>query len=235
MHHIDRVIRQYGGEQPVPRLPIDVTRHISSTGCGDDVWWPDRLSTWYDGWRRRRSPEVLLTVHFEGDPRGTQQYYEWYARVARRGRFLSRTADLVDPRWTLAPAGIPAAAVHPRDDLVMPDDALTPRWRQAQEPRPRQAAPVRGKLSRRDQRRRLRMVEVGAAAHVAEELAEEQQEYDQHGPWVPTYSSPPAMGFPVFDPSRIGSEYATPPSYQTPSSYHSQSFHGHSAPFPSTT
>ncbi|MED6164753.1 hypothetical protein PIB30_093209 [Stylosanthes scabra] len=28
----------------------------------------------------------------------------------------------------------------------------------------------------------------------------------QHGPWIPTYSSPPVMGFPVFDPSHIGSE-----------------------------
>ncbi|MED6203136.1 hypothetical protein PIB30_112670, partial [Stylosanthes scabra] len=54
-------------------------------------------------------------------------------------------------------------------------------------------------------------------------------------PWVPTYSSPPVIGFPVFDPSRIGSEYATPPSYQAPSSYHSQSFYGHSAPPPSGT
>ncbi|MED6174515.1 hypothetical protein PIB30_069759, partial [Stylosanthes scabra] len=43
----------------------------------------------------------------------------------------------------------------------------------------------------------------------------------QHVPWVPTYSYPPIIGFPVFDPSRIGSEYATPPSYQAPSSYHS--------------
>ncbi|MED6128172.1 hypothetical protein PIB30_095060 [Stylosanthes scabra] len=57
----------------------------------------------------------------------------------------------------------------------------------------------------------------------------------QHGAWVSTYSSPLAVGFSVFDPSRIGSEYATPPSYQAPSSYHSQSFHGHSAPFPSAT
>ncbi|MED6160869.1 hypothetical protein PIB30_055282 [Stylosanthes scabra] len=296
----------------------------------------------------RRSPEVLVTVHFGGDPRGTQQYYEWYACVARRGRFLSRAVHLADPRWTLAPASIPAAVVHSRDDLVMPDDAPAPRRRQAQEPRPRQAAPVKGKLSSCDQRRRLRMVEVGAAAHVAEEQAEEQREYDrqdehvdhgeaqahddhahhandqqdpsmspsgmisfspaaarafpsparagtssqpeigpdhpapftahtqdhtgldellyhmstcppaefaslastfrmtrashdpagassshasppppppsvdvQHGPWVPTYSTPPAIGFPVFDPSRIGSEYATPPSYQAPSSYHS--------------
>ncbi|MED6115236.1 hypothetical protein PIB30_088460 [Stylosanthes scabra] len=222
----------------------------------------------------------------------------------------------------------------------MPDDAPAPRRRQPQVPWPRQAAPARGKLSHRDQRRRLRMVEVGAAAHVDEEWAEEQREYDHqdepvdggdaqfqddhqdpsispsgmisfspdaarafpsparagtssqpeigphqpapfaadtqeqagldellyhmstcppaefaslastyrmtraghdlagassshappppppppsdvhHVPWVPTYSSPPVIGFPVFDPSRIGSEYATPPSYQAPSSYH---------------
>ncbi|MED6148469.1 hypothetical protein PIB30_053454 [Stylosanthes scabra] len=107
MHHIDRVIRQYGGEQPVPRLPVDVTRYMSSIGREDDVWRPQRLSTWYEGWQRRRSPEVLVTVHFGGDPRGTQQYYVWFARVARRGRFLSRAADLADPRWTLGPAGIP--------------------------------------------------------------------------------------------------------------------------------
>ncbi|MED6226824.1 hypothetical protein PIB30_107534, partial [Stylosanthes scabra] len=78
MHHIDRVIRQYGGEQPVPRLPVDVTRYMSSTGRGDDVWWPQRLSTWYEGWQRRRSPEVLVTVHGGGDPRGHQQYYQQY-------------------------------------------------------------------------------------------------------------------------------------------------------------
>ncbi|MED6154747.1 hypothetical protein PIB30_115714, partial [Stylosanthes scabra] len=80
---------------------------MSSTGRGDDVWWPQRLSTWYEGWQRRWSPEVLVTVHGGGDPRGHQQYYEWFARVARRGRFRSRAADLADPRWTLGPAGIP--------------------------------------------------------------------------------------------------------------------------------
>ncbi|MED6186631.1 hypothetical protein PIB30_068572 [Stylosanthes scabra] len=31
----------------------------------------------------------------------------------------------------------------------------------------------------------------------------------QHGQWILTYSSPPVMGFSVFDPIRIGSEYAT--------------------------
>ncbi|MED6162041.1 hypothetical protein PIB30_066580 [Stylosanthes scabra] len=57
----------------------------------------------------------------------------------------------------------------------------------------------------------------------------------KHGPWIPTYSSPPVMGFPVFDPSRVESEYATPLPYHAPSSYHSHSFDKHSAPIPTMT
>ncbi|MED6217707.1 hypothetical protein PIB30_020162 [Stylosanthes scabra] len=45
-----------------------------------------------------------------------------------------------------------------------------------------------------------------------------------HGPWCPTYSSPPMMGTPAFYPRTIGHEWATPPSYNAPSSYHSQSY-----------
>ncbi|MED6128659.1 hypothetical protein PIB30_100017 [Stylosanthes scabra] len=53
-----------------------------------------------------------------------------------------------------------------------------------------------------------------------------------HGPWCLTYSSPPMMGTPAFDPRTIGHEWATPPSYNAPSSYHSQSYDRHSAPLP---
>ncbi|MED6202965.1 hypothetical protein PIB30_110848, partial [Stylosanthes scabra] len=120
---------------------------MSSTGRGDDVWWPERLATWYEGWRGRGSPQVLVTVH-EGDLRGTQRYYDWFAAAARHGRFLSRAADLADPRWNMAPPGIPADAIYPRDELVMPEDAPAPRRRGDHQPRPRQAAPARGKLSR---------------------------------------------------------------------------------------
>ncbi|MED6209816.1 hypothetical protein PIB30_058296 [Stylosanthes scabra] len=59
MHHVDRVLRQYGGEQPVPRAPVDVTRYMSSTGRGEDVWWPERLSTWYNAWRPGEPLEYL--------------------------------------------------------------------------------------------------------------------------------------------------------------------------------
>ncbi|MED6199067.1 hypothetical protein PIB30_072460 [Stylosanthes scabra] len=70
MHHVDRVIRQYGGEQPIPRSPVDMTRFMFATGRGDDVWWLERLQEWYDGWRHQRTPEVMVTVH-DGDLRGT--------------------------------------------------------------------------------------------------------------------------------------------------------------------
>ncbi|MED6169385.1 hypothetical protein PIB30_020861 [Stylosanthes scabra] len=138
MHHIDRVIRQYGGEQLVPRHPVDVTRFMNITARGDDVWWPTRLQTWYDGWGRRRSPEVMVTVHACGDQRGIRQYYDWYVGVA---------------------AGI-------RDELTMPDDAPAPRRRTTREPPPRTAVPVRGRVRRRDQRRRTRMLLAGAAAQM---------------------------------------------------------------------
>ncbi|MED6196472.1 hypothetical protein PIB30_047808 [Stylosanthes scabra] len=36
-----------------------------------------------------------------------------------------------------------------------------------------------------------------------------------HAPWVPTYSSPPVIGFPVFDPSRIGSDAPLPSGTQS--------------------
>ncbi|MED6223021.1 hypothetical protein PIB30_069993 [Stylosanthes scabra] len=167
MHHVDRVIRQYGGEQLIPRSPVDVTRFMFVTGRDDDMWWPERRQEWYNGWRRRRTPEVMVTVH-DGDLRGTQQYYEWFARVARHGRFLSRGGDLADPWWYLAPPDIPPAAIHPRDELVMLDDAPAPCRQGGHEPRPWQATPARGKLSLRDQRQRTRMLVVGAAAHLEE-------------------------------------------------------------------
>ncbi|MED6114688.1 hypothetical protein PIB30_082847 [Stylosanthes scabra] len=178
MHHIERVIRQYGGEQPIPRAPVDVTRWMNVTARGDDVWWPHRLATWYAGWMRRGTKEVMVSVH-AGDPRGTQEYFGWYLHAVRPDRFLSREEDLLDPRWNIPPPDIPAAAAHERDDLVMPGDEPAPRRRVAPEPRPRQAALARGKLTRRDQRRRARMLVAGAAAHLDEERAEEQQEYDR--------------------------------------------------------
>ncbi|MED6122635.1 hypothetical protein PIB30_041576 [Stylosanthes scabra] len=102
---------------------------MTSTARGDDVWWPTRLEPWYDGWRRRRSPEVMVTIHAGGDLRGTWQYYDWYVGAATGIRFLTRAADLNDPRWNMAPPDLPAEPVYARDELTMPADAPAPRRR----------------------------------------------------------------------------------------------------------
>ncbi|MED6137369.1 hypothetical protein PIB30_064445 [Stylosanthes scabra] len=39
-----------------------------------------------------------------------------------RGRFLSLTSRLDDPRWMFAPLDLPVSATHPRDELNMLED-----------------------------------------------------------------------------------------------------------------
>ncbi|MED6199573.1 hypothetical protein PIB30_077188 [Stylosanthes scabra] len=112
MHHVDRVLRQYGGEQPVPRAPVDLTRLMTSTGRGEDRWWPDTLRSWYDGWRGRGSQQAAVGV----------------------GRFLSQGRRLDDPRWMFAPPDLPFTTTHPRDDLAMPEEAPARRRRPPQPP-----------------------------------------------------------------------------------------------------
>ncbi|RYR61124.1 hypothetical protein Ahy_A04g018251 [Arachis hypogaea] len=60
-HHIDRV-----------------KRYLTTTGRGENVWWPDRLQQWYDGWRQRFDPSRRITVHHTFDTRPTREYYDWW-------------------------------------------------------------------------------------------------------------------------------------------------------------
>ncbi|MED6184305.1 hypothetical protein PIB30_046176 [Stylosanthes scabra] len=127
MHHVDRVLRQYGGEQPVPMAPVDLTRLMTSTGRGEDRWWPDTLNRWYDGWRGRGNREMTL--------------------------------DVCSPDLSVT-------TTHPRDDLVMPEDAPGHRRRAeamgtGRRP-PANADPQRPPANARDRRRRERIgVRVG--------------------------------------------------------------------------
>ncbi|RYR15298.1 hypothetical protein Ahy_B04g072023 [Arachis hypogaea] len=61
-HHVDRVKRQY----------------LTTTSRGENVWWPDRLQQWYDGWRQRFDPSRRITVHHTFDTRPTGEYYDWW-------------------------------------------------------------------------------------------------------------------------------------------------------------
>ncbi|MED6211460.1 hypothetical protein PIB30_073852 [Stylosanthes scabra] len=218
MHHIDRVLRQYGREQPVPRDSVDVTRFMTSTDRGDNRWWPDTLISWYDGWRARGTREVLVTIHECRDFRGTQEYFTWYV-AACRGRFLSRGTRLDDPRWMIVPLDLPVSTIHPRDELTMPEDALARRRRGEQALRRGRRPPVQAVLPRappnaRDRRQRERMGVVGGLDEVHEEEAEfaRQEEPDDGGehPHVSLAWSP------WFDPDLIGSSSMAPPSHSAP-------------------
>ncbi|MED6146700.1 hypothetical protein PIB30_036936 [Stylosanthes scabra] len=152
MHHVDRVLRQYGGEQPVPRVPVDLTRFMTSTGRGEDRWWPDYLSTWYAGWQARGSRDVLVTIHECRDYRGTQEYF-----TCVRHPFERRVDH-----------GEDAPAHGRRNDA----------GGRARRP-PANAAPPRTPANSRDKRRRERMgVRVGMD-EVQEEAAEISRREDE--------------------------------------------------------
>ncbi|RYR09937.1 hypothetical protein Ahy_B05g078385 [Arachis hypogaea] len=103
-HQVNRVKRQFNGEQQVSDTPVNLDRFLMSTSRGEDVWWPDRLADWYEGWRRRFDPGHRISIHHSFDTRLTREYYDWW-RGACRVRHLSGQAVLEDPRLVELPPG----------------------------------------------------------------------------------------------------------------------------------
>ncbi|RYR43554.1 hypothetical protein Ahy_A08g039965 [Arachis hypogaea] len=62
---------EFNGEQPVPGIPMNLDRYLTTTGRGEDVWWPERFQQWYDGWRQRFEPGHRITVQYTFDTRPT--------------------------------------------------------------------------------------------------------------------------------------------------------------------
>ncbi|QHO01815.1 Serine/threonine protein phosphatase 7 long form isogeny [Arachis hypogaea] len=87
----------FNGEQPVPGIPVNLDRYVTTTGRGEDFWWPERLQQWYDGWRQRFELGRKIIVHYSFDTRPTGEYYDWW-RGACRVRHLSGQEVLEDPR-----------------------------------------------------------------------------------------------------------------------------------------
>ncbi|MED6178059.1 hypothetical protein PIB30_104100 [Stylosanthes scabra] len=193
--HVSRQPRAQAvrGEQPVPRAPVDLTRLMTSTGRGEDRWWPGTLRAW--------------------DFLGTQEYFTWYVAAVGVGRFLSQARRLDDPRWMFAPPDLPVSTTHPRDELAMPEEAPARRRRAAAvgtgRRRPANADPHRPPANARDRQRRERMgVKVGG--HEAQEEADLFEEYEEEGDdGDQPHVSPvrPERG----DPDIIGSSSMMPP------------------------
>ncbi|MED6206267.1 hypothetical protein PIB30_024992 [Stylosanthes scabra] len=49
MHHVDRVKRQFGGEQQIPEDPVNLDGLLGVNTRGENQHWPTRQAEWYDG------------------------------------------------------------------------------------------------------------------------------------------------------------------------------------------
>ncbi|QHO00522.1 uncharacterized protein DS421_13g407160 [Arachis hypogaea] len=74
-YHADRVKSQFNGEQPVPRDPVNVDNFLTTTGRGEDFWWPTKLREWYDRWRARFREGYRISIQPCLDYRPTQEYW----------------------------------------------------------------------------------------------------------------------------------------------------------------
>ncbi|MED6187822.1 hypothetical protein PIB30_116749 [Stylosanthes scabra] len=104
-HHVDRVKKQLGLDQEIPKDPVNVDKYLSKTARGDDVWWPKVLCEWYDKWRARHQPDYMITITPKPDPQPTQEYFSWWLEHCRV-RFLSVDNMLDDPRLRELPENV---------------------------------------------------------------------------------------------------------------------------------
>ncbi|RYR58919.1 hypothetical protein Ahy_A05g024779 [Arachis hypogaea] len=68
---------EFNGEQQVPGTPVNLDRYLTTTGRGEDVWWPLKLKEWYDMWHQRFESGRRITVQHTFDTRPTLEYYDW--------------------------------------------------------------------------------------------------------------------------------------------------------------
>ncbi|MED6162651.1 hypothetical protein PIB30_072582 [Stylosanthes scabra] len=54
-HHVDRMKRQFGSEQPIPLDPVNLDGFFGASARGEDKWWPNELHYWYNFWNNRRA------------------------------------------------------------------------------------------------------------------------------------------------------------------------------------
>ncbi|RYR05468.1 hypothetical protein Ahy_B06g085333 [Arachis hypogaea] len=117
-HHVDRVKRKFNGEQQVLGTPVNLDRYLTTTGRGEDVWWPERLQQWYDDWTQRLDPGRRITVHHTFDTRPTREYYNWWRGACLVWHLLGKEV-LEDPRLVELPPDVQPTASQPRDVLTL--------------------------------------------------------------------------------------------------------------------
>ena len=142
-HQVDRVLRQFGGQQHIPEQPLNIDRLHRTDGRGTDYWWPTHYRQYYEIWDERRGRVVEFPPAQSLLP--SVAYFEWYSGVARR--FLSTGRAGRDPPVAELPADAPVDAPPP-PFVQRPDHAPDPR-RRGRGGRGRRGSHTRGRTHRR--------------------------------------------------------------------------------------
>ncbi|MED6200791.1 hypothetical protein PIB30_088676 [Stylosanthes scabra] len=130
MHHVDRVMRQLGADQSIPVDLVNVDAFLTTTGKGEDVWWPTHRTNraWYESWMRHATDPVVIQIFPKPDFRGNQEYLDWWDRACR-SRFLSDDGLLDNPRVQALPPDIRSTPSQPPPDIPLPLNAPAHRRR----------------------------------------------------------------------------------------------------------
>ncbi|RYQ94727.1 hypothetical protein Ahy_B08g089659 [Arachis hypogaea] len=123
-------------------------RYLTTTGRGEDVWWPLKLKECYDRWHQRFEPGRRITVHHTFDTRPTLEYYDWW-RAACRVRHLSGQEILEDQRLVELSLNVQSTTSQPRDDLALPR-GVPDQHRRAREGRDDTRRPARRERGHRE-------------------------------------------------------------------------------------
>ncbi|RYR77256.1 hypothetical protein Ahy_A01g001707 [Arachis hypogaea] len=98
-HHVDRVLPQFGGVQPLPRPALNIDFLMSKDGRGSDRWFPSALQHWHILWETH--VDHVLRFDVVADPRPSHTYLDWWSQHGKR--FLSPEFYLGDPRGVPIP------------------------------------------------------------------------------------------------------------------------------------
>ncbi|MED6181888.1 hypothetical protein PIB30_023557 [Stylosanthes scabra] len=126
MHHVDRIVRQFGADQPILVDPVNVDRFLRTKGRGEDVWCHRTTRSLYESWMRQVTDLVVVEIVLKPDFRGNWKYLDWWSRVCR-SRFLLDDRLLQDPRVQVPPADIRSTPSQPWQEIQLTLDAPTHR------------------------------------------------------------------------------------------------------------